>query len=174
MHLDYEIAEEDFIDGQRIAIKNSSSRLVRWTLYVLPAFGAFLLLDLIYLGARQGISLRQAPGFAFGLFFSLFLLSLPLQSKRTQRKLYAKSTSMHGPLSLDVDDEGIQFRGQTFSSNVSWDHFGKFFEDDKGFVLYQKNERIFNIVPKRELTTEQTTALRHYFELHLGSVTKSS
>jgi YcxB-like protein len=173
MHLDYEITEEDFVDGQRLAIKNSSFRSVRWTLYVLPAFGVFLLLDLIYFGARQGISLRQVPGLAFGLFFSLFMLSLPLRSKRTQRKMYAKSTSMHGPLSLDVDDEGIRFSGRTFSSNVSWDLFGKFFEDGKTFVLYQKNERIFNIVPKRGLTTEQTTALRQYFELRLRSMAKS-
>jgi len=76
---------------------------------------------------------------------------------------------MHGRLSLDADDDGMRFEGQTFSSKVSWSHFGKFLEDDEVFVLYQQNQRIFNTVPKRSLSPEQITTLRQYLERNIRS-----
>ena len=165
MHVDYEISEQDFRDGQRLAIKNSSVRFVRWTRWVLPFFGLLLSIFIIHTGLKQGPSVRLLPG----LLMSLFFLSIPLLSKREQNKLYAKSNSLHGRLSLDVNAEGMEFSGQTFSSHVTWEHYGRFLEDDKAFVLYQKNERIFNILPKRNLTTEQIAEIRQYLKLRLGA-----
>jgi len=109
MHIDYEISEQDFLDAQRLAIKNSSLRIVRWTLLVLPLFGLSLLIFLIHGTATQGFSVRLIPGLAVCLFF----ISVPLLNRRTQKNLYAKSTAMHGRLSLDADDDGMQFGGQT-------------------------------------------------------------
>lgn len=165
MHIDYEISEQDFLDAQRLAIRNSSVRLIRWNPLVLPLFGVLLLIFLIHGTAAQGFSVRLIPGLAVCLFF----ISVPLLNRRTQRKLYAKSPSVHGRISLDANDDGMQFRGHTFCSKVSWSHFGKFFEDDKVFVLYQQNQQIFNTVPKRSLSPEQVTTLRQYLERNISS-----
>jgi hypothetical protein len=165
MHIDFEISEQDFLDAQRLATKNSSLRIVRWTRLVLPLFGLSLLIFLIHGTATQGFSVRLIPGLAVCLFF----ISVPLLNRRTQKKLYAKSTAMHGRLSLDADDDGMQFGGQTFSSKMSWSHFGKFFEDEKVFVLYQQNQRVFSSVPKRTLSPEQITTLRQYLQRNVSS-----
>jgi len=133
VQIEYEISEQDFMDAQRLAIRNSPMRLVRWTRWVLPLFGVGLLVFLINAVAKQGFSVRAVPGLAFCLFF----ISLPLLNRNTQKKLYAKTTSMHGKLSLEASEEGLQFRGPSFSSQVGWSNFCKFFEDEKSFVLYQ-------------------------------------
>jgi len=165
MHIDYEISEKDFLNGQRLAIKKSAIRGVRWTLFVLPTFGMLLLINLVYFAVRQGFSIRLVPGFAICLGF----LSIPLLSRREQTKVYAKSNALHGKLSLDVDDRGLRFLGPTSSSDVTWEHFGRFLEDDKVFILYQKSDRIFNILPKRDLSPEQMAEFRQLSEQHLNN-----
>lgn len=164
MHIDYEISETDFLNGQRLAVKKSAIRGVRWTLLVLPTFGMLLLLDLVYFAVRQGFSIRFIPGFAICSFF----LSIPLLSRREQTKVYAKSITLHGKLSLDVDDRGLRFLGPTSSSDITWEHFGRFLEDDKVFILYQKGDRIFNILPKRGLNPEQIAEFRQLSERHVS------
>jgi hypothetical protein len=161
MHIDYEVSERDYFDGQRVAIKNSSVPMVRWTRVVLPCFGALLVEFLIRATLTQGLSsMRMLPGLAFSLFF----LSVPLLNRRKQKQLNAKSNAVHGRLTLDVDDSGMQFGGPITSAKVAWAYFGKFFEDEKAFVMYQKNEAIFHMVPKRALSVDQVTNFRNYLE----------
>src|SRR5215470_2821660 len=116
MHVEYEISEQDCLDGQRLAIKNSSVRLIRWTRFVFPCFGAFLLAFLANGALKQGFSVNMIPG----LVFVLFLLFIPLLSRRKQKSQYAKSNALHGRLSLDVDDSGMRFGGPITSANVAW------------------------------------------------------
>jgi len=163
MHIEYEISEQDFVNGQRLAIKNSPVRLVRWTRVVLPLFGVALLAFLIYAVAQRGFSWRAVPGLGFCLLF----IALPFLNRRTQQNLYAKAAAMHGRLSLGVDEDGLRFQGSTFSSQVGWSNFRKFFEDESSFVFYQ-NQLVFNIVPKRSLAPDQITALRGFLERKIG------
>jgi len=162
MRIDYEITKQDFLDAQRLAIQKSPLPLVRWTRLVSLLFGLSLLVFLIYAAARQGFSVRFVPGLAICLLF----ISMPLLNRRTQENLYKKSTSMHGKLSFDADDEGIRFAGGTFSSKLAWPHFVKYVEDDKVFLLYQ-NSQVFNLVPKRALSQEQITTLREYLQRNI-------
>src|ERR1700687_4363729 len=62
MHVDYKISEKDYLDGQRLAIKNSSVRMVRWTRFDLPSFGALLAVFLIHAIWTQGFSVSVLPG----------------------------------------------------------------------------------------------------------------
>lgn len=69
MNVEYEISEQDFINGQRLAIKNSPARLVRWTRLVIPLFGVALLVFLVNALKQQGFSLAHNPsgGCRFGV-----------------------------------------------------------------------------------------------------------
>jgi hypothetical protein len=163
MHVDYEISEKDYLDGRRLAIKNSSVRMVRWTRFVLPSFGALLAVFLIRGIWTQGFSVSVLPGMAFSLFFLL----IPFLGIRKQKTLYAKSNALHGRLTLDVDDSGIQLGGPITSAKVAWAYFGKFFEDERVFVLYQKNQAIFHMVPKRALSADQVASFRQYLEQNI-------
>jgi hypothetical protein len=163
MHVDYEISEKDYLDGQRLAIKNSSVRMIRWTRFVLPSLGVLVAVLLIYGILTQGFSVSMLPGMAF----SLFLLLTPFLTRRKQKTLYARSNALHGRLTLDVDDSGMQFGGPITSGKVAWAYFGKFFEDERTFVLYQKNQAIFHMVPKRALSTDQVADLRQYLQQNI-------
>jgi hypothetical protein len=133
VHVEYEISEQDFIDAQYLAVKNSPMRLIRWSRLVLPLFGAGLLVFLIFAVARQGFSWRVIPGSIVPVGFLLMPLLNRWESKRT----YVKTASLHGRLSLAVDEAGLQFQGPTFSSQIRWAHFCKFIEDQNSFLLYQ-------------------------------------
>jgi|GEM_PF-1459203 hypothetical protein len=160
MHIDYEISEQDFLDAQKLAIKNSPNLLTRLTRVVLPLFGAALMAFVSYSLVTQGFSWNLIPAAAF----PLLLLALPGWSKRIQKKPYAKAVSMHGLLALDVDEMGMQFQGPTVSSKVTWSHFSRFYEDEKVFILYQ-HMPVFNLIPKRILSPEQVIELRSYLRV---------
>lgn len=165
MHIDYEISEKDYLDGQRLAVKGSLVRMIRWTPLVIPAFGALLALFLIYGALTQGASVKFVPG----AIFSLLFLSIPFLSRHRQKTSYANSNSLHGNLALDIDDSGIQFGGPVTSARVDWAYFNKFLEDDRTFVLYAKNQSVFNIVPKRALSRAQVVRFRQYLEQNVRS-----
>ncbi len=168
MHIEYEVTEQDYLDCQQLAIKSSPVRGVRWTRVVLPVFGVLLLGALIFTAFRQGITLSALPGLSFGLFFCLFLISIPIWTKQAHKRVYAKSKGLHGKLVLDVEDEGIQFRGPLSSTIMSWQNFSKFFEDDKCFIFFHTNEQVFHNLPKRCLSPEQVVAFRQFLERHVG------
>lgn len=147
---------------------NSPIRSLRLARVVLPAFGLIILAALIYTTMKEGLSPHILPGLLFGLFFCLSLILLPLMSMQKQKAFYAKSNGICGRLAIDIDDEGIQFRGPLSSSKMSWPAFSKSFEDEKAFIFFQKNERTFHLVPKRFLSPEQTLTVRQFFERHVG------
>ena len=70
---------------------------------------------------------------------------------------------------MDVDDNGLRFQGQTFASEVSWDHFARFYEDEKSFVISQRGQIVFNILRKRCLSPEQTSSLRDLLSRHINT-----
>jgi hypothetical protein len=126
---------------------------------LLPLWGILLLAFLINAVANSGFSLGIIPGLVFCLLF----IAVPLLNRRGFRKTYANTPSMHGKLSVDVQAHGLHFRGQSFSSEVGWSNFIQFFEDEDSFVIYQ-NAHVFNLVPKRGLSSDQVTTLRTYLE----------
>jgi hypothetical protein len=67
-------------------------------------------------------------------------------------------------LAGEVDFSGIQFGGLITSAKLAWAYFGKFFEDEKAFILYQKNQTTFHMVPKRALSADQVVSFRQYLE----------
>jgi hypothetical protein len=89
--------------------------MVRWTRFVVPSFGALLAVFLVHGIVTQGFSVSVLPGMAISLFFLL----IPFLSIRKQKTLHAKSIALHGRLTLDVDDSGIQFGGPITSAKVA-------------------------------------------------------
>lgn len=160
MHIDYEISEQDYLRAQRLAFKKSGQ--VPWTTKAIPWFGFFLLGLIGYYAVTQGVSWNFLPGAAF----ALFMVSAPVLTKGTIRKVYLKSPNLHGALSLDLDDDGVHFRGATFDSRVKWEYFLSFFEDQDSFVMFT-SARVFNIIPKRNLTPEQLVGVRDQLSSHI-------
>jgi YcxB-like protein len=167
MRVDYEISEVDYLNAQRLAIKRSPNRYVRWTRLFIPGFGLVLLTYVVIFALivpKQALSIRNLPGLVVPIAF----MSMPLLNKRKQKKLYAKSTSLHGKLSLIADGDGLEFQGSTFQSRANWSVFDSFFEDKDSFVLYQKTQ-VFNMLPKRGLSKDDIQELSQLLRMRIGS-----
>ena len=162
MHIDYEISEQDHLLAQRLARKGFPLS-DRWMIIFLPWFGLAILVAVIFHIVQNGFSTNVLPGFVV----PVLCLSMPIIVRRAIHKQYVSSPNLHGPRSLDVDDAGMHFQSATFSSQISWSHFSRFLEDQNSFVLFQ-DPKIFTIVPKRQLSPEQITALRDYFSRYIS------
>ena len=132
MRIEYEMSERDYLNAQRLAIRNRPRRSIRWTRVALPLFGLVLLLGFIlnlvltFTVFRRPFSLQYVLGFLIPAFF----ISTPLLNKRSLRKLYSQSTSLHGKVSLRADEDGFEGEGPTFHSKVNWSVFDFFCEDN--------------------------------------------
>src|SRR5215471_6743634 len=119
MHIDYEISEQDYTNGQRLALKKSSAR---WSRAAVPWIGLMVLVGIAYKGITEGFAWNFLPGTGLGLLF----LSLPVITKWSIHNAYARSTNVNGRISLDVDDQGVRFQGPTSSTQAAWAHFSRF------------------------------------------------
>ena len=169
MHIAYEISEPDYLHAQHLAIKNHPRRSVRWMRVGLPVFGLLLLLGFIFNYVLTIAAMKQAVplGSLLGLPVPAFFISTPLLNKRSLRKLYAKSTSLHGKLAVRADEDTLEFEGPSFQSKVDWSVFDSFFEDRDSFVLFQKTQ-VINIVPKRELSADNIQELSRLFQSRIS------
>ncbi|HEY3767101.1 MAG TPA: YcxB family protein [Candidatus Angelobacter sp.] len=151
------------MQAQKLAIKNSSVRLVRWIPRALPLAGLAGLAFLVYVWLTQGFKITMI----WGLLFSWWFISLPFVMRRGQKKAYANTKSFHGSLAIDADDNGVRIRANGIASQTDWSNFASFFEDDKSFAITQGNS-IFHPVPKRFLSTEQVNELRECLKQNIG------
>jgi hypothetical protein len=101
MHIDYEIHEQDYLAAQSLALKKMRPSTGRFLAFA-PWFGLFLLVFIVQAVFKRGFSTNFIPGLAV----PLFCLIVPITTKRSIRKSYAKSSNMHGPLTFDADRTG--------------------------------------------------------------------
>ncbi|HET9836710.1 MAG TPA: YcxB family protein, partial [Candidatus Angelobacter sp.] len=100
------------------------------------------------------------------LVFVIPALFSPLLNQRSRKAAYRRNTSLHGPRSVVVDEQGLSFKGPNFSSQVNWPIFVKFAEDGKVVVLFQSSH-VFHIIPKRQLSPQQISSLRDAITRHI-------
>ena len=168
MRFEYEISEQDFLDSQKLAIKHLPTFAGRWAWLVIPFYGAIG--AIVALGAsRKSGELTFDEIVVGALVFGLVAVIYPFLTRGKLRKLYAKSTNIHGPIVSDIDNDGLGFKSPLSSAQTKWASFSKFCEDNKSFVLFQQNGRIINILPKRQLTSDVIGELRQLLSSHLPS-----
>jgi hypothetical protein len=163
MYVGHEVSEKEFFEAQKLAIKKSPFRLVRWIRWILPLIGLTTLVFLVYAIASQGFQANMI----WGAILPFWMISMPLMTRRAQKKLYARSKHFHGPMSLDIDDYGMTVKGDGIDSRMAWSNFASFYEDDHSFVIYQSSA-IFHPLPKRMMSAEQIAELRECFKRNIG------
>jgi hypothetical protein len=161
LRIDYEITEQDFLDAQKLAIKKSgpAARMARW---YMPILGCGMLLFLA-LNVRH---LTADPRLFIGAAFALYFIAIPWLTRRKQKKMYESTQGMHGRLSAEFDDTGVRFSGPNHNGFLGWQNYASFSEDPCCFLLWQPT-KIFNIIPKRHLASQQVEELRSFLSTHL-------
>ena len=85
------------------------------------------------------------------------------------RRQYRKLPALHGPRSLEADENGLHLVSSHADSRFSWQVLERSAENDRVFILVQQGGRIFFPIAKRQLTLEQTAGLRELFAQHISS-----
>jgi hypothetical protein len=166
MQIEYEISEQDFLDAHKLAIRKSLSRSTRLIFRVLPFWGLFMFLGVMWPVLRHGFSWKWNMLLPFSM--ALLFLSLPLLMRQVQKKVYRQTANLHGKRTVTVDESGLSFSGPAYSSRLEWTFFPRFVEGEKTFLLYQSNQ-IFNVIPKQQLSQEQIVQLREAFTRNIRS-----
>ena len=161
LKIDYEITEQDFLDAQRLAMKELGIllRAMRWDL---PIVGSLMLIWLLFDVRHIGFDPRLLFGFAVALFF----IANPWLTRRKQKKMYNSASGMHGKLSAEFDDQGVRFSGPSHIGSSGWQNYQNFAEDSRMFLLWQPT-KVFNPIPKRYLSLQQIKELHALLSAHL-------
>lgn len=173
--INYQISEQDYLAAQKLAIRNHPREATRLVFRILPFWGLFLALGILWPMFLQPIFLRRFQwniGTIMGLPLSALLLCFPLLLNHGRKAAYRRNASLHGRRSVAMDEQGLSFQGPNYSSQLKWPIFVKFAEDSKAFVLFQSNGS-FNLIPKRQLSPQQISDLREAFTRHIAKGGKS-
>ena len=163
MHIDYEVSEQDFIQAHKLALKNAPSWVTRAIPWMGPLAGIAGMLFLGYAWFSQGFK----TNLIYGSLFCWWFISIPFMMRRGRKKAYAKTTSFHGPMSMDMDANGVFVKANGVESRIAWTNFANFLEDEKSFVILQ-NSSIFHPITKRYFSAEQVTELRECLQQNIG------
>jgi len=99
---------------------------------------------------------------AFGLYF----IATPWLTRRKQKKMYQSAPAMHGPLSAEFEDSGVRFSGPNHNGFLGWQNYARFSEDPRCFLLWQPT-KVFNLIPKRHLSSQQVEELSSLLRTHV-------
>jgi hypothetical protein len=75
------------------------------------------------------------------------------------RKQFNQQPGAHGPRTFLLDDWGVHARWNGGSIDVEWKNYIQWVESSKHVLLYL-SPFLFNILPKRSLSSDQMTELR--------------
>ena len=67
----------------------------------------------------------------------------------------SSSASFREPISVEITEEGSNWKGLNFESKVQWQLYRKFIETENLLILYQA-KNLFNIIPKRAFDCDES------------------
>jgi hypothetical protein len=79
---------------------------------------------------------------------------------------------VHGPRNTTLDEKGVSWKWDGGSADVEWKNFHRWQESKTQFILYT-SPMMFNMLPKRALTTEQISAVRVLLTEHVGTTPRT-
>ncbi|MEO0469149.1 MAG: YcxB family protein [Bacteroidota bacterium] len=89
------------------------------------------------------------------VFVSLFFIFIPMMSRRN----FKNNPSLQGEILYTFTDEQVEMTGPHFESRMDWDKYMKVEETKEMFLLFQ-SKALANLIPKRDLTSEEIQDLR--------------
>jgi len=95
----------------------------------------------------------------FGVYFiisKLFYIRRAINASRT-------NPSFPNNIEIDIDDEGIMWKGKDSHGSFQWSSLIGYREFDKGFLLYRQRN-LFNMIPTGQLNDEDRRKLSSLFK----------
>lgn len=117
----------------------------KWTMVLIlsMALFSFIFSAFYILGIVES---SEFPVFPF-VFSSIVLFLLPVSVYYSSRKNYKTNTRLQEEVTYNISEEEIKVRGDSFSSEMTWEKTYKVLELKDWFLIYQ-NKMAANIIPK--------------------------
>jgi hypothetical protein len=153
MLLEYRLSFQDYQEANQAHLK--SQRWIYLFFWFLIVGGLFLLV--------MTLLIKRIPD----LFSSVLFLSLPLILFNPYfsnpikdyflNRFWKKLPNSHHPISLEVNEETLNFKSVTYESSLQWQFFIQAIETKNIFMLYQA-KALFNMLPKRAFSSDEQMA----------------
>jgi hypothetical protein len=75
------------------------------------------------------------------------------------RRQYAQQKSLQGEIAIGWSEEGMHFDTEYGAFSMPWNHFHRWVEDKRTFLLFESS-RLYRVIPKRVLSEDQQASLR--------------
>lgn len=79
----------------------------------------------------------------------------------TARRVFRQQRSLQGEMTLSWSEAGLHVQSEYGAFEIPWSHFVRWTEDQHSFLLFE-SDRLYRVVPKRVLTSDQQQDLRTY------------
>ncbi|MGE5657476.1 MAG: YcxB family protein [Actinomycetota bacterium] len=143
MKLEYQLTLNDYVEASQAHLKSRS--ILLWIGSIL--FFLIGILSIIFNPA-------EGMGYCFVVLGIFYIPLIKLINRYQLTRLWKSQPSIREPISLEVNEERINFKSPAFESNVKWQVYTKFRETKKLFMLYQSHH-LFNILPKRAFVSNE-------------------
>ncbi len=111
----------------------------------------------------DSVSQKGISGITDNLFiicvFIVFLVYIPLLYYYAGRRSFKNNERLRETLCYEINTQDIRVEGDSFDSTFSWDKTYGASENKRSFFIWQQ-KRSANILPKRDLTSEDISFLR--------------
>ncbi len=156
----FQPSEDDLLAAKRLHFRQSlKSRRVLVAFLVVSAGCAAVGVGVVWERDRAAALSAGVGGLIGGmLFFALLLFASYVALSRRARRIYAQQKTLHEPIVVEWNDEGIAFTSSRGFGRYRWADFIRIVQDRDMFVFLH-NEELMNFLPKRALSPEQIASV---------------
>ena len=169
MPLEYRLSLKDYQEANQAHYKSQrfwyfliwGLSLLMILLGIVYTFASFITLG--FIGSLIKGTFSLFIGIFFCPYFNLFQGYFITRAWRSQ-------PSLREAMNLNITQEGLDCKAETYESKVQWQIFVKFLETKNVFMLYQA-EALFNIIPKRAFNSDEE--IEEFREILSAKIRKS-
>ena len=156
MRASYQIQEEDVLEANKTFSASSGQMTVFVIMLFLLSFVGAYLLDKGYQAAAIGW-LGVTACLALALYW------LPI---RSMRRALRTASILGVPIVADITESGTAFTLPTGKSEFQWEHYRKFSETRRCFLLFRA-EYHYSLIAKSGMTPSEISEVRNLIARHL-------
>lgn len=160
----FRFTEADLVQAARLFSGRNIGRPKVIVAYICLWFASLILFTYLITGSTSPSAIATDPVRILGLSvlpFVLVMLWTLWLIPTLARRNFRLQRSLHGDFRYGWSDDKLTVGTEYGSFDMPWSHFHGWAENDRMLLLFE-SDRLYRVIPKRVLSPEQETDLRHH------------